>query len=491
MDEVKTFNRNKWFYSTGGIGRDMAYQLFAAYLLTYVMFTKEITNAQFAAISIIMIVCRIFDAINDPIMGGIIENTRMKLGKFKPWILIGALTNAVVMVLYFSSPLQGWPFVIFFGFMYLLFDITFTMNDIGYWSMLPSLAKDQKQRATLTSMANLFASIGAIIAFAAIPILTNGPNAIGGNSITGYLGVAVIIAIIFVACQVMTTIFVKEAPVSYRPKNEKIGLKAMFQVVFRNDQLLWTSLVMLLYNLGSSLINVFGIIYVYLYFGYDGINITLFVGAYAVGNLLINIVYPYMVKFMTRKQVATLGLIGVIVGYGFFFLVGVAIPMNYLLLCVAGFILAFGQAMIYMVTTINLTNCIEYNEYKTGNRDEAIIFSIRPFMAKMASALQQGIVAVAYLAIGITAITNGISEAERLNNMGLIDAVEKSEMIEKALALGTEATKMNFRIIIVVVPIVLISIAYWIIMKKNKVNEKEYDQMIEDINAKKEINQAE
>jgi len=248
---------------------------------------------------------------------------------------------------------------------------------------------------------------------------------------------------------------------------------------------------MLLYNLGSSLINVFGIIYVYLYFGYDGINITLFVGAYAVGNLLINIVYPYMVKVMTRRQVATLGLIGVIVGYSFFFLVGVAIPMNYLLLCVAGFILAFGQAMIYMVTTINLTNCIEYNEYKTGNRDEAIIFSIRPFMAKMASALQQGIVAVAYLAIGITAITNGISEAERLNNMGLIDAAKKSELIEKALALGTESTKMNFRIIIVVVPIVLISIAYWIIMKKNKVNEKEYDQMIEDINAKKEMNQAE
>ncbi|HRR35978.1 MAG TPA: MFS transporter, partial [Clostridia bacterium] len=185
MENDKIFNRNKWFYSLGGIGRDMAYQLFSAYLLTYVMFTKTLTNAQFAAISIIMVICRIFDALNDPVMGGIIENTRMKWGKFKPWIVIGALTNAVVMVIYFSSPLEGWPFVIFFACMYLLFDITFTMNDIGYWAMLPSLAKDQKQRATLTSMANLFASIGAIIAFATIPILTNGPNAIGGNSITG------------------------------------------------------------------------------------------------------------------------------------------------------------------------------------------------------------------------------------------------------------------------------------------------------------------
>ncbi len=486
MENDKIFNRNKWFYSLGGIGRDMAYQLFSAYLLTYVMFTKTMTNAQFAAISIIMVICRIFDALNDPVMGGIIENTRMKWGKFKPWIVIGALTNAVVMVIYFSSPLEGWPFVIFFACMYLLFDITFTMNDIGYWAMLPSLAKDQKQRATLTSMANLFASIGAIIAFATIPILTNGPNAIGGNSITGYMWVSIIIAILFVAFQLMTSIFVKEAPVSYRSDDEKIGLKAMFKVVFKNDQLLWTSLVMLLYNLGSSLINVFGIIYVYMYFGYDGINITMFVGAYALGNLLINIVYPQLVKVMTRRQIATMGLIGVIIGYGFFFIVGVLIPMNYLLLCVAGFILSFGQAMIYMVTTINLTNCIEYNEYKTGNRDEAIIFSIRPFMAKMSSALQQGIVGAAYLALGITAITNGISEAERLSNMGVISAEEKSTMIEQALALGTDSMKMNFRIFIVVVPIILISLAYLVMMKKNKIDENVYNRMLLEISQRKQ-----
>ncbi|HOF27676.1 MAG TPA: sugar transporter, partial [Clostridia bacterium] len=64
MENDKIFNRNKWFYSLGGIGRDMAYQLFSAYLLTYVMFTKTLTNAQFAAISIIMVICRIFDALN-------------------------------------------------------------------------------------------------------------------------------------------------------------------------------------------------------------------------------------------------------------------------------------------------------------------------------------------------------------------------------------------------------------------------------------------
>jgi melibiose permease/lactose/raffinose/galactose permease len=139
-----------------------------------------------------------------------------------------------------------------------------------------------------------------------------------------------------------------------------------------------------------------------------------------------------------------------------------------------------------MVTTINLTNCIEYNEYKTGNRDEAIIFSIRPFMAKMSSALQQGIVGTAYLALGITAITNGISEAERLSNMGVISTEEKSTMIEQALALGTDSMKMNFRIFIVVVPIILISLAYLVMMKKNKIDENAYNRMLLEISQRKQ-----
>ena len=104
----------------------------------------------------------------------------------------------------------------------------------------------------------------------------------------------------------------------------------------------------------------------------------------------------------------------------------------------------------------------------------------------MSSALQQGIVGAAYLALGITAITNGISEAERLSNMGLISAEEKSTMIEQALALGTDSMKMNFRIFIVVVPIILISLAYLVMMKKNKIDEETYDRMMLEISQRKQ-----
>ncbi|MBR6780133.1 MAG: MFS transporter [Clostridia bacterium] len=165
----KVFDRNKWTYSLGGIGRDLAYSLYTYFLLTFILYTKQITDAQFAAIGVIIVICRIWDGINDPIMGGIIENTRTKIGKFKPWILIGCITNSIVLVLIYSLPLDGTPFVVAFTFLYLIWDLTYTMNDIGYWSMLPSLTSDPEKRDILTSSANLWAGLGTILANGLIP----------------------------------------------------------------------------------------------------------------------------------------------------------------------------------------------------------------------------------------------------------------------------------------------------------------------------------
>ena len=265
--------RTKWTYTLGGIGRDMAYALYANYLLTYILFTKGVDDAQFATISVILMVCRIWDAVNDPVMGGIIENTHTKMGKFKPWILAGVISNAIILSLIFSLPIKGWNFVIAFIFLYLLWDITFTMNDIAYWSMLPSLTSNPKDRASLTSLANLFAAIGAIITVGAVPFLTAGEMAIGGNAVTAYMIIAIVISALFIGCQIMTVVGVQEKPQKAEAP-ERMGIKRMVKVLFNNDQLLWIALVMLLYNLGSVIILAFGSTFVYLEFGYNGSLVT-------------------------------------------------------------------------------------------------------------------------------------------------------------------------------------------------------------------------
>ncbi|MDD5601584.1 MAG: MFS transporter, partial [Candidatus Izemoplasmatales bacterium] len=129
--EQKLMRRNKWAYSVGGIGRDMIYQLVATFFIVYIQYSGlGLTAAQFTVIGILLVVGRIWDAINDPFMGSIVENTHSKWGKFRPWILIGALLSGVVIIAMFSIRPSGWWYVAFFFIIYLLWEITFTMNDI-------------------------------------------------------------------------------------------------------------------------------------------------------------------------------------------------------------------------------------------------------------------------------------------------------------------------------------------------------------------------
>lgn len=171
--------KNLWMYPLGTVGRDMVYTLFTNYILTFILFTRTLDPAHLAAITAIMIAARVFDALNDPIMGNIIERTRTKWGKFKPWLLIGILSTSLVVYAAFNNDLQGWPFVIFFGGIYFLYSITYTMNDIAYWGMVPALSSDGHSRNQFTSRATLFAGIGGTLAAILIPMLTTGSLTIG------------------------------------------------------------------------------------------------------------------------------------------------------------------------------------------------------------------------------------------------------------------------------------------------------------------------
>ena len=126
-----------------------------------------------------MVAARIFDALNDPIMGNIIERTRTKWGKYKPWLTIGIALTCVVVYLAFNVQLQGWAFVVFFGVIYFCYSIAYTMHDISYWGMIPSLGSDGAVRDQFTSRATLFAGVGGTLAGILVPMLTTGSHTLG------------------------------------------------------------------------------------------------------------------------------------------------------------------------------------------------------------------------------------------------------------------------------------------------------------------------
>ena len=169
MDEQRLRKRNLLMFPLGTVGRDMVYCLVTNFLLTYILFTKGLTAAQLGAVTAIMVAARVFDALNDPVMGNIIENTRSKWGKFKPWLLIGILLTSVVVYMVFSTNLRGWSFIALFGVFYFSFSIAYTMHDISYWGMVPALGSDAGARDQFTSRATLFAGIGGTLASIMMP----------------------------------------------------------------------------------------------------------------------------------------------------------------------------------------------------------------------------------------------------------------------------------------------------------------------------------
>lgn len=407
--EDRQFNRNKWLFGVSGIGRDMSYQLIASFLLTYIQFGMTLSIVQFTTISLLIGVGgRIWDAVNDPMMGAIIEGTHMKFGKFRPWIIMGAvLTGAIIIAMFNVQSLSGWSFVVFMAVMYLLWESAFTMNDIGYWSMLASLSSKKEQRNSATMLTVVFAGVGAFIAQGGISFLYP------GNVRQAFRWISIAVALIFVAMQTIMVLFIRERPRTVMEKNEKVSLKQMWDTIRKNDQVLWMTLSMLFYNVGSNLLVGLAYNLYYLEIGYDG-NAIVFIAIFGIFNIAAQAFYPKLAQKLGRKKLQTWSIIVACLGYLGIALLGWTniLPFNLITLSIFGVFVFVGQALFYMASIINMTNCVEYNEYKRGERNEAVVSTLRPFMAKFADALKYGIVTLVLTVSMVYGLSQNISTLE-------------------------------------------------------------------------------
>lgn len=485
----------KWVYSLSGIGRDACYTLVSLFYLAYTQFSGVLSPdpgtyaAQFGVITIIIVLSRIWDGVNDPMIGSIIENVHLKWGKYKPWIFLGALGTSLSLLVMFLVRPHGWWYVALFGVFYLLWEITFTFNDIAYWSMLPSLSSDEKQRNEIMTMVTVFAAVGAFAVGGAVPSL------VSGNAAYMYGVIAVVVAVVFFLSQLLLVLICKEkerTPRELAPK-EKSGLLEMFRLLGKNKQLLWVAVIILTYYLGSGLINTFGLSYFYFNVGYDsgGSLMFLFTVVYAAGTLISQSLYPLMAKKWTRNQLATTSFFVMAAGYILFFFVGKIgpydfIPMNIYFLAPVGILIFSGQGIFYMTTLVMITNTIEYNEWKFGERKESIVFSVRPLAAKLGSSMEQGIYYLFLFASGLYTLSSQISALERDRGLELIT---EQEVITGANALidgfnnpwGLTIYKSG----IVLVPLILFAVSFYFIKRKYSIDEKFYQQMVKEIEERK------
>ena len=487
MEDLKLRKKNLIMFPLGTVGRDMVYYLFTSCMMTFVLFTRSLTNSQFAAITAIVVAARIFDALNDPIMGNIIERTRTRWGKFKPWLVIGILSTSVVVYLAFNTDLQGWSFVWFFGIIYFMYSITYTMHDISYWGMVPALSSDANARNQFTARATLFAGIGGTVASVLIPMFTVGDMAIGGSTTTAY-GIIALIVCILAPLFLCFTIF------GVREKREytdapPVSFKKIWKTITGNDQLLWISLIFLLQQIGNGfIVSGIGSTYIYFDFGYEGGLFSLFsiVGMSVTAFLMI--FYPAISRKIKRKKL--MGILAAIslVGYAVMLAAGLFLPsdMTKFWMVVVGYMLSnFGQYGYYLIMMISIINTVEYNEYRTGERDEAIIASLRPFLTKLASALIVLITNASYIIFGVTDYTNRISDFENQCARKLITESEKISSISGVIS-GIEPGKtLALLLCMVIIPCALMLVSYVLYKKHYKLDEDEYARICSELEARK------
>ena len=375
-------------YGVGAIGLDLSYGMFYSYLSYYL---SSVLGLQEGFLLLITPIARIWDGINDPMMGTIVDNTRTKHGKYRPWILIGAICNAVVLFLLFTSfGMSGLPLYIYIGVMYILWGMTNTMADIPYWSMVPSFTSEEKERNLVATVARSFSGIGqgiiSILTPIICPLLSSGITDAKGYSASGFSRWAGICGVALVFFALVCVLITKEKNVVYGEK-KKFSLKQIFSVIKNNDQLVVFIVFAMLSNAGWYLTSSTAVYYFTDTLGNSKLQ-SLFQTIGTVGSVLGLLVVPVLSKWFSKRTTYTISLSTAIVGYALMLITGPILKLNVVIMDVCYILASVGVSSMFVSQTIFLADIVDYGEYKNGERNESITFSMKGFLQKMAYTMQ-------------------------------------------------------------------------------------------------------
>ncbi|MBQ9123474.1 MAG: MFS transporter [Lachnospiraceae bacterium] len=446
--------RNKFTFGLGTVGRDMVYTMISMYLMFYLTDVLSLSADVLWWITGIIMFARIFDAFNDPFMGVIVDNTHSPFGRFKPWICIGGILSSIFTVLLFTDfGLQGAPYIIVFAILYLFWGISYTMHDISYWSMLPTLSQDLHEREKIGSVARICANIGLFLVVALIvPITTALGNALGSLQ-KGYFSLAIILVCIMVLFLCFTVFGVKEPNLAV-DKKQSTSIKEMVSIIFKNDQLLVTAIANALFMIGYSTTTSFGLYYFKYVYGNEDMY-SIFAVILGVSQIVALSVFPAFAAKFPRKLLYSVATGLVLAGYVIFFF---APNTTMIYIGIAGVLLFVGQAFIQVLMLLFLTDSVEYGEWKLGKRNDSVTFSLQPFINKMGGAIASGVV-------GAIVIISGMQEAQSAADM-------------------TASGLLILKMAMMVFPLVCIVVGFLIYRAKYILDEAMFNKIVEELNER-------
>lgn len=392
--------REKLGYGVGAIGLDLSYGMFNSFLSLY------LTNALGISPLFLLILtplARIWDGVNDPMAGMIVDKTKTRMGRYRPWIVAGALLNAVVLSFLFNNPgfaKGSIALYVYIAILYVLWDMTNTLADIPFWSMVPSFASEEKDRNLVSTIARAFSGIGQGIVSILTPIAVVYFSGIADGDIDemsgeplarGFGKWTLIMAAGLVFFALISALSTKERRIV--ENNDKFSFKEAIKVIKSNDQLLVFMLFAMISNSGFYMTSGISSYYFTSVLGRFDLQSD-FTTMGTVGSVLSILVIPVCSKFMNNRSIYKLSLSLAATGYigmavvGYVFANQVAVETLVTLLGVFYIIASLGTGSMFVNQTVMLADCVDYGEYKTGKRNQSLTFSMKGFLQKMAYTIQ-------------------------------------------------------------------------------------------------------
>lgn len=396
-------------YALGNFGQSAFYNALSTYFVVYVtnsLFSgvdKAVAGKLIGIITSLIVIIRIAEIFVDPLLGNLVDNTTTKLGRFRPWQLIGGLVSAVLIVMVYTGlfglvNVNTTLFIVLFVVVFVVLDVFYSLRDISYWGMIPSISSDSHQRGIYTAAGTFTGSLGYNgLTIAVMPIVTFFSFDAGQQNQNGWTAFIIIVALLGALTALSVVFGVKEKQSTLRTKAQENGnpIEA-FRALIHNDQLMWTALSYVFYAVANVAT---GGVMVYL-FKYVIGRMDLFpvTGVIPIAcGLIMSVLFPVITRWVPRRYLFLIGMSVMVVAYLLLIVASTNIP----LLLVALVLFYLPQTQIQMTVIVCLEDSIEYGQLKTGKRNEAVTLSVRPMLDKIAGAFSNGFVGFVAVAAGM------------------------------------------------------------------------------------------
>lgn len=375
--------RDYFSYSFAGLGQNMVYGMMNSYLM---IFYTDVFLIPSTAVGTMFLVAKLWDAVNDPIMGTFVDKTRSKHGKMRPYLLYTPIPIALITILLFVAPdFSAANKMIYMYVTYILWGMIYTVCDVPYWSLSSVMTPHVGERTRLVSFTRFMTGVG--MAFPTIVVSglmalknSNKAGAIAGTNQKVYLVTAILMSVIGCALLSLGFFGTKERV----PQNENTPtLKENLSFLFKNKNLMMVLLCNLLAFPKSIQGTAMTYVATYLLGGGQWVFILGIPGTIA--NIFSYMITPWMVRKFGAIKAYIISNIYTLIPMGILYFVGYGNIPTILLFV---FLMGLAGGAIGVIPTILIADCVDYMELQSGQRSEGVSFSVQTFMAKASAALQ-------------------------------------------------------------------------------------------------------